>query len=183
MRLFVALELPDAVRGELAARGASLAVRDDALRALPEASLHVTLCFLGERPEAEAPEIAAVVRAIAGPPVPLAVGDPLMLPPRRPRVLAVRLEDSQGALAELQRAAADGLVALGVLQQDARPFLGHVTLARVRRGGRPLPPPQRPLPPLGRFTARHVTLFRSRPGSVYEPLAHVELVRRARATE
>ncbi len=175
MRLFVALELPEEVRAALAASGAALAARDRALRAMRADSLHVTLCFLGERRDGEEEAIAGVVRAVCGPAPQLAVDAPLLLPPRRPRVVAVRLAEAGETLAGLQASLADSLVALGVYAREARPFLPHVTLARVRRGARALPLPDAIAHPAGAFVAREVVLFRSRPGSVYEPLARATL--------
>ena len=49
VRMFVALDLPETVREDIAAWGeAELA--DPALRPVPPESLHVTLAFLGNRP-------------------------------------------------------------------------------------------------------------------------------------
>ena len=54
MRLFVALELPPAPRSALAGWGARAVAGDPALRAVAAPALHVTLHFLGERPDDEA---------------------------------------------------------------------------------------------------------------------------------
>ncbi|MGN6217756.1 MAG: 2'-5' RNA ligase family protein [Solirubrobacterales bacterium] len=60
-RLFVALDLPDRIREGIAAWGRE-ALSDPALRPVPVESLHVTLAFLGYRPEKEVERIAAAVR-------------------------------------------------------------------------------------------------------------------------
>ena len=64
IRLFAAVDLPAAVRAAIGdwAR-AALGDRDD-MRRLRGDALHLTLCFLGARPSAEVPGIAAVCRLV-----------------------------------------------------------------------------------------------------------------------
>ncbi|HWT95146.1 MAG TPA: 2'-5' RNA ligase family protein, partial [Solirubrobacteraceae bacterium] len=64
MRLFVALDLPSGVVAALSAWAG--AAERPGLRILPAASLHVTLAFLGERPDGEADAIGSAVLAAAG---------------------------------------------------------------------------------------------------------------------
>ena len=150
MRLFVALDLPAEVR-------AALPLPGDGWRTLPKESLHVTLAFLGERAAAE-PVIEAV-RGAMRPVGELTLRPAVLLPPRRPRVMAVPLA---GDVSALQGAVAG---ALGVVER--RPFLAHVTVGRARgRVGRELPE----VPSLS-FRARTVSVYRSHPGSRYEALA------------
>lgn len=182
VRLFVALELPGEVRQELVrwrecVRGAGVPPR---LRWATPASLHVTLCFLGWRPAEQIPSIApACAVAAACPPAQLTLADPVWLPPRRPRVLAVQLRDEADRLARVQRRLSKALEAGGWYEPEKRAFRAHVTVARVPKGGRvgrvalaaPAPAPLS-------FTGRQVTLFRSRlsaAGARYEPLASVAL--------
>jgi RNA 2',3'-cyclic 3'-phosphodiesterase len=67
------------------------------------------------------------------------------------------------------------LEAGGWYRPEKRPFWPHITLARVKRGERRVPPPpNEPPPPREPFQAAVVTLYRStlRPqGAIYEPLA------------
>lgn len=91
VRLFVAADLPDDVRAALAAWRPS----DGALRPVAPEYLHVTLCFLGSVAESLVEPVGAATVACAAPVGPLAVGGGLWLPPRRPRVLAVALEDPE----------------------------------------------------------------------------------------
>jgi len=177
-RLFVALELPASVQAALAAWAVAVAGGEPAqLRALAPAALHITLCFLGGRPLREVGAIGDVLAeplARAGAPL-LAAGVPLWLPARGPRVLALELEDVDGTLRSLQLSVSGALERLGVYRREQRPYLPHVTLARVRGGARirrdaiRLPP----LPALERWRGESVALFRSRlaPGGArYEPL-------------
>jgi 2'-5' RNA ligase len=159
LRLFVALELPDRVRDALAAAGA--AADPDAWRPVAAASLHLTLAFLGSRPPGDVAAIRGVLDAEAGSPAPrLGLRDALLLPPRRPRVLAIALDDAGGTLAALQRRVSDGLAAAGVYTPEKRAFRAHVTVARLRprAAGARAPVLELDAAP---FTADRLTLFRS----------------------
>jgi 2'-5' RNA ligase len=174
-RLFVALELPEEVRAALAA----WRPRDEALRPVAPEALHVTLAFLGARDEEEAPAIGALLAPLARPVRALALGGAVWLPPRRPGVLAARVEDRDGALAALQADVAGVLARAGVFAPERRPFLAHVTVARVRRGAA-VPRDDRAAagPPAMGFAAPSVTLLRSHlspRGARYEALTRVAL--------
>ena len=149
----------------------------EGLRRLPRESLHVTLAFLGHRPDEQAGGIAEAVAACAAPVPALGLAEPAWLPPRRPRVLAVDLVDGEGACSRVQACVSDALAALGVYTPEERPFRPHVTVARVRKGARvdtALPEP----PDAQTFAARALTLYRShlgRQGARYEPLSRTPL--------
>lgn len=178
VRLFVALELPDDVREALVGWRSS-AIREQAgIRPIRSEDLHVTLCFLGWRGEEEVGAIVDACRIAGSCPAPaLRLSDGTWLPPRRPRVLAMSLDNPDGALARVQSELARVLESGGWYRPEKRPFFGHVTVARVGKGGRvartTLPPP----PELS-FTGRYVTVYRSRlyrAGARYDPLTRIEL--------
>jgi 2'-5' RNA ligase len=130
-RLFVALELPENVRTTLARWRPFV----PALRLIDASDLHVTLCFLGWRFEHEIQPILDACAVVSGFDVAsLSLEEALWLPPRRPRVLAVRLLDAGGRLAEVQAELSGVLSRGGWYAPEARPFLAHVTVARVARG-------------------------------------------------
>jgi RNA 2',3'-cyclic 3'-phosphodiesterase len=176
LRLFAALELPEDVVAALAGWGR--ACERPGLRVLPPASLHVTLAFLGERPDEDADAIGEAVVACAAPAPGLSLGAPAWL--GRGSALAVDLDDADGACERLQGAVSDALVALGAFAPEARAFRPHVTVARVRSGARVarrgLPEP----PACGPFAGAALTLFRSKlspRGAQYLPLARADLPR------
>lgn len=187
-RLFVALDLPEAVSGALARWAASLAAADTRLRAVRAESMHVTLCFLGERPSGEIDAIAAACAEFAPAPVfELATAGLVGFPSeQRPRVLAAAIEDRSRGLYRLQARLATALSELGVYRPERRTFNPHVTLARVGGKGQASRGEvgssrgragQRLLAPVP-FMASSVTLLRSTissAGSVYEPLRSVFL--------
>ena len=175
MRLFVALELPEPAVAALAA-WARRAEREG-LRLVPRESLHVTLAFLGERPDEDVEAIVGALEEAPREPVPLRARAPAWLPPRRPSVLAVDLDDPDDACARLQAAVSESLAALGVFTPEKRAFRPHVTVARVRRGARvdkSLPEISDPMT----FAAAALTLYRSRlspKGASYDALARTPL--------
>lgn len=183
-RLFVALDLPDEVREGIVAWGQE-ALADPALRPVAPESLHITLAFLGYKPEKEIERIAEAVRESAAPVPWVELRDPEQRPPRgRARLFALPAI-SPGAEA-LQAGLEQKLVEEGFYKPEKRPFWPHVTVARVRpeaRGSRrpavvsepPGPIPEGLREPRG---AVRMTLYRSvlQPtGARYVPLAQVQL--------
>jgi len=183
-RLFVALDLPEETREGLVVWGRE-ALADSALRLVAPESLHITLAFLGQRPEEEIDAIAEAVRESAAPAPWVELRDPEQRPPRGRARLYALPAISPGAEA-LQAALVQRLVEAGFYEPEKRPFWPHVTVARVRpeaRGARrpavvsepPGPIPEELMEP--RISVR-MTLYRSvlqSSGARYVPLAQVEL--------
>jgi 2'-5' RNA ligase len=175
-RLFVALDVP------AEARAALVRFRDRAdprvWRPVADEALHVTLVFLGHRPPDVTPRVAEVVRASAGPAADLRLGDALLLPPRRARVLCAAVVDGSGALGALQARLAQALAAAGLHEPERRAYRPHVTVARLRAGERsPRDVPAAGPDPVA-FAGSAVTLYRSllsRAGARYEPVERVAL--------
>ena len=160
VRLFVALNPPEEVRGELAAWRDGVLAGDDAWRVVPAENLHVTLAFLGQRPEED---VATVIRALDSldlQPAELRPAGLVGVPPRRPRLLALDLDDPSGAAQKLQGAVAGQLAGAGIFEIEERPFWPHVTVARLRRGERPRAEVEENAP-LDPFIASSVVLYRS----------------------
>jgi RNA 2',3'-cyclic 3'-phosphodiesterase len=172
-RLFVALDLPDAVRDGLAAWGRRALV-DPALRPVPAENLHITLAFLGFRPEKEIERVAARVAECVAPAPPVELRDPVPRPPHgRARLFALpavspRAEQIRARLSEV-------LAKERLYEPEKRPYWPHLTVARVRPEG----PPER-LPEALRepFHGVRMTFYRSElkpSGARYVPLAQFEL--------
>lgn len=135
LRLFLALDLPEAHRREIGERCARLRSRLPAARWVRPDNLHLTLVFLGAvEPGRVADLAAAAAPTFAGAgPMEVAVEGGGTFPPGRPaRVAWVGLEGGPG-LPELQRAVAAAACAALALEPDRRPFHPHVTVARPRR--------------------------------------------------
>ncbi len=183
-RLFVALDLPEALREAIAGWGRQ-ELADPALRAVPCESLHVTLAFLGYLPEKEIGRLGGIVEGLEGPAPTIELGDPVARPSsRQPRLFALPA-DSPGAMT-LQAELARRLVAARLYKPEKRPFWPHVTVARVKSEGQRARRPRRvekapgglPRDLLHSTSCVRVTLYRSEiqpQGARYTPLAQVEL--------
>jgi 2'-5' RNA ligase len=183
-RLFVALDLPDKMRRQIASWGRQ-ALKDPALRPIGEESLHITLAFLGWTAEKQIPRIEEIVESSRGPAPLITLADPVSRPERgRPRLFALPA-DSPGAV-RLQAELQEHLVEARLYEPEKRPFWPHLTVARVRREERgskrpaPVEKPPGALPKglLRPFDGVRLTLYRSQlqpQGAQYTPLAQVEL--------
>ena len=186
-RLFVALDLDDEARRALARWRDGIVSSHPGLRPMASEALHVTLCFLGTHAIGDVDAIAADLDAITstcaiglGAPITgLRLGAAMWLPRRRPAVLAAAIDDETGALARVQSAIANGLRAGDWCRPEARPFLAHVSVARVAGDAstRAIPAPPPP-PPVRLAEAATVTLYRSHlssGGSRYEAVRIVSV--------
>jgi RNA 2',3'-cyclic 3'-phosphodiesterase len=173
MRLFIALDLPDAVSGELSRWRDSVIAGREGLRAVPHGSLHLTLAFLGETDPASVDAIREAVDVLAGSAQPrLAIGVPFWLPRRRPSVLTVSVDDDDRVLHDTHDLLSSALHRLAGADPEGRIFFPHVTVARVRQGFKVRPVMLKGPEPV-EFTGAQVTLYRS--SGSYEPLHTVQL--------
>lgn len=179
LRLFVAAPIDDELRRAL--RDTVSRMRRDPvtndLRWTDPAGWHLTVAFLGDRPDAHVERLASALRsAVAGrAPVELRGGGLGAFPsPRAARVVWYRFDDSSGRLAALAvdvRRAVDANGAAG-------PWRPHLTLARTPgAAGRPLAAwLAAQTSPDGRLIVDRLDLMRSRLGggpAIYETMASV----------
>lgn len=171
MRLFVAAEIPPAVRDAIAALIDEMRRELPGLKWVRPESIHVTLRFLGEVNEADLPRLTGALRpGIAGAagPFDVAVAGAGVFPDRgRPRVLWVGLREETGKLVTLQSAVGRTIDGLGLpgVRRDDRPFRPHLTVARMGEGRPPArlgeALERRRDAALGRFTVASLWLYRS----------------------
>jgi RNA 2',3'-cyclic 3'-phosphodiesterase len=181
VRLFTAIDLPEEIRGGLAVwQGRECG--DPALRPVAEDALHVTLCFLGCKPERAIGEAADILASLAPRPVELRLEpEPIGLKGRRPGLFALDAPSEEAAA--LQAELADRLAENRLYEPEKRPFWPHVTIARVKRDGRKPQVVEQPPGPLPDaltepFGAVRVALYRSHlrsSGARYERLATLQL--------
>ncbi len=194
MRIFLALDLDDAIRQRIARfmEGVSN-FAPDARWVKPE-SLHVTLKFIGEQPEPAVEAIQQSLSSLQGSAAHIHVrGHGFFPTAKSPRVFWVGIEAGP-QLATLAAAIDDKMASLSIPKED-RAFSPHLTLARSSAGSRSFrrsstASPNRnfqrlqeklaalPSPEFGTMTAREFFLYQSQlspKGSKYTKLARFDL--------
>jgi RNA 2',3'-cyclic 3'-phosphodiesterase len=134
VRLFVAINLPDEVRANLA----RLRTSEDAIRWTPPGQIHLTLKFFGDVDSASLGDLeSALCRACEGArPFNLEAAKVGAFPNlRRPRVLWAGLEGDLAPLAALQERVRRETEPWG--RSEDKPFSPHLTVGRVREGRSP----------------------------------------------
>ena len=186
MRVFIAADLPGAVRESIAAEqrriAASIGHGGSSLRWVKPEHAHLTLVFIGDVEDARVP---AVIDAIGGeidlPAFDVVFQGAGVFPPRgAPRVLWIGVDAGARELIALQQTLASRVMSLG-LPLDDRAFHPHLTLARWRESrpsdrGRALDAAPRGV--VGRARVEGATLYQSRlspSGPTYTPLARATL--------
>ncbi len=187
MRLFIAIELPDAIKAEIARVQQQLEASGAGANWTRPEGIHLTLKFLGEVPDAKAQEILAAMAGAARGTGTLSLkveGAGAFPNVKVPRVLWLGLSGDIERLSVLQEAVEDAMERLG-FDREERKFSPHLTLARIK-----FPKPRDNWAAvidgirnvdLGGFTADRLSLMKSelrREGAVYTEIGTVTLVRR-----
>ena len=190
MRLFIGVELPDAVK-EMAAKQLD-DVKQRVRKAAPSASirwvepanLHITLWFIGEVDEARADDLRSSLQPpFATPRFDVKLEGLGAFPPGGPpRVIWIGVTAGREPLVGLHGEIRDRLAPLGY-EPEARPFSPHLTVARAKdistSGAKAVRAVLASHPVvLEGYTQLAATLFRSRTspkGAQYESLLRVPL--------
>ena len=141
LRLFVAIQVPDAVKAQIAN------VQDCLRQHLPRNSakwtrpeqFHLTLQFLGNVPAALAPQLPASLRSAcqAIPPLELRASGIGFFPScKSPRVVWVGVQDNRDQLPLLHTAVQEGTSGF-IEEKSEERFTGHITLGRLKDLRRP----------------------------------------------
>ena len=133
MRLFVALDIEQPIRGRIASLMDEVRGLAPVLRWVQPESLHVTLKFIGERPDATVKNIEDALRGISARAFQLSFRGSGFFPSERSaRVFWIGIE-ADAALAELAERIERALVPMGI-EAGNRAFSPHLTLARAGSG-------------------------------------------------
>jgi RNA 2',3'-cyclic 3'-phosphodiesterase len=194
MRIFIALDIEDAIRERIARFVEGVSGFTPEARWVKPESLHVTLKFIGEQPEAVVEQIQHALRTVDGSPAEIHVRGYGFFPtPKAARVFWIGMEAGP-QLAALAASIDDKMAPLGIPKED-RAFSPHLTLARAPVGSaspgrRKGDAPNRVFQQLqdrlsalaavefGTMTARAFFLYRSQlspKGSKYTKLARFDL--------
>jgi len=170
LRLFVACDLPEETRRAVAAWQRRALEGREGLRL--NHALHITLAFLGTVAAAHVPRLTEALSRVPVRPCDVAVTEPVFLPLRgAKRVVVLPLADREGQLARLQAGVAAALAGTGLFKAEGRPWMPHLTVARLRRPGQPFSLQNVNIPG---FCVVRVVLYSSlleRAGAVHTPLA------------
>lgn len=184
IRAFVAFKLPDDIIRRAASLQDALRAHGLKLRWVKPQNLHLTLKFLGDIPQTDAPMVGSAVEKAFAAQSPLEMtlqGMGVFPGIKRPRVLWIgfggQLEDLKQVHHELE----DQLERIGY-DRDKRGFKAHLTIARIKGAVAP-DQLQTAIQEVGRFepmafVARQVALYKSdlRPqGAIYTVLAEKTL--------
>ena len=177
MRTFIALDIPDVFRFEIAALARCLEESVNG-RFVEPGNYHITLAFLGDVAASDVQGVADVLEASCASfsSVPLMCDGLGKFGNVNDATLWLGLVQSE-LLAEISNTVREGLVAHGIAF-DQKPFKPHITIARrasiPKASFPPLPFPEADY-------ARSVTLFKSdleAQGAIYTPLHTVDLINR-----
>jgi len=133
MRLFIAVNLPEAIRERIYEDVAPLRAASAGIRWVAAPVLHVTLKFLGEQDERLVGDLRTALQSVAERHYPLAVETTTVgaFPNfRRPRVVWLGMT-GENALRALAKDIDQALAPLG-LPAETRAFQAHLTLGRVK---------------------------------------------------
>ena len=143
MRVFVAVDVGDAVRREVTRVVTTLSAKLEAAKVPPKVvwvkpgALHVTIRFLGE---VEEPEVERI-RALLAPPIDMAPfelewrGVGTFPNNRQPRALWLGVISGSAPLAQLEAEISKRLTHGSAVELEDRAFLPHLTIGRVKMSG------------------------------------------------
>jgi RNA 2',3'-cyclic 3'-phosphodiesterase len=190
MRLFIALDIDDAIRAHISRFIDGVSGFAPEARWVKPESLHVTLKFIGEQPEPIVEQIKNALSAVKAAPMPIHFRGYGFFPTAKsPRVFWIGMEAGP-ELAVLAAAIDETTATLGIPKED-RAYSPHLTLARGSGGSgsprwRKEDGPNRnfqrlqeklaalPAPDFGTMTAHEFFLYQSKlspKGSIYTKLA------------
>ncbi len=136
MRLFLAIQLPQEIKGRLA-YAQERWTNDEVGRVswTKKENLHLTLKFFGEVGEHQLRNLVETLRAVTKPaPFSLRTESMVYFPVRGPiRILGIEMGGEVDRLNQLHQAIEVGCEQIGFARED-RPFRAHITIGRSRDG-------------------------------------------------
>ena len=181
LRCFIAVEIPEAIRGAIVISIDSLKKSGADVKWVSPENIHITLQFLGDTEEARIPLIKRSLDKILLTYSPFYIkiaGVGCFPDAKRPRVIWVGTEESQPVI-DLHGDIARGMAGLGY-QEEERNFTPHLTIGRVK-SNRNVKELLRKIDEIREvsfsdFEVRNITLMKSelRPsGPIYHSLAEI----------
>jgi 2'-5' RNA ligase len=185
MRLFVAMDVPDEIKGVISTALAGLKSRVEGVRWVKTENIHLTVKFIGDYEERKLDRLVDEVRkaALRSPRFTALLGGCGAFPsPKKARVIWVDMHKGGEEAAVVARKVDSRLGKIGVKREN-RPFRSHLTLGRLKRPkdcSDMLDDMEEDLEELAKmpFDVHEIVLYRSilsSKGPTYVPLQHIEL--------
>jgi 2'-5' RNA ligase len=185
MRTFVAIELDEECRRNLATAIEKMAHAVEGIKWVTPESAHLTLKFIGQLDEKDVPDALEVLESAAARARPFTMrvkGISAFPSKKKPRVIHAPVEESSGVLEELAEAVDAGLAEKLDIEREKRQFKPHITLGRTQKGTS-CPPIEKLAsevrePGFGEVEVDEIVLMKSDltpRGAIYTPLEHVPL--------
>jgi RNA 2',3'-cyclic 3'-phosphodiesterase len=181
MRVFLALELPAAIKEYLMTVTKLMSQRVSGVKWVKPEGMHITLKFFGEIEERKAQEIGETLQSInkQHAAMPMEIKEISAFPDlMRPRVIVVTFQEGVDNVKAIFHDIENRLLAVGI-QKEKRGLAPHITIGRVKDSG---PLLKKNLLPLEgkRFILDSLVLYQStltREGALYAPLKEIKLER------
>ncbi|HJX56185.1 MAG TPA: RNA 2',3'-cyclic phosphodiesterase [Methanoregula sp.] len=130
VRVFIALELSDEIKDQLATAQQTLSRCRARLTFVEPKNIHITAKFLGEVDEKNLPQVIEALKKITFLPFPVTAGMVTVNNPRRPHTVWCAIDD-EGEGEKVFTLIEDALAPLG-FSRETRRFTPHATVARVK---------------------------------------------------
>ena len=186
-RTFFAFDIDEATRGRIVSAAEGLHSLLGRITWTKPENLHVTMNFLGDVPDESIAELCDLAGGAVGDwdlardEATFTVGPLICFPPhKRARMIWAPVGEGNDQLASLHAALNQALAANG-WRSESRPFMGHVTVARIKAGDVEAAVRQLPDDELGTVRVSELTLYESdltHAGPIYSRLAGIPLARR-----
>jgi len=131
VRSFVAIDIPDYIRGRLSEAQWLLNSSDAKLRIVSPDNIHITLKFIGEVDDGRLKQIEDALSLLDSEPFKITIRNVAGNPPNKPKVVWCNVED-EGGCRILHSQIENAFAPLGI-EKDRRKYTPHATLARVSR--------------------------------------------------
>ncbi|MDE1822888.1 MAG: RNA 2',3'-cyclic phosphodiesterase [Candidatus Micrarchaeota archaeon] len=132
MRAFIGIDIPEDIKDailkaseDFAGSGITLVKRD---------ALHITIRFLGEIQESKTELLCNIIKSVKPGPFGISVSGIGTFGGRQPHVVYLKIGAGNSEISSIYNSISGKLGEAGLLIEEGRAYVPHVTIARVKRG-------------------------------------------------